>query len=158
MLVIIILSTLLIPVLSSLQITDHTEMPCSGIDKTLESLKWDNRVLVIFSPHTEDDTYQSQINEFNSHTAGLDDRDLVLFSIFDDECSRFEGEILSDASSRAIRERIAPDEDAFSVYLIGKDGGIKLEQNDMLSAEKLFRVIDRMPMRQREMRDGEGDG
>ena len=36
--------------------------------------------------------------------------------------------------------------------LIGLDGGIKLEQIQILSAEKLFAIIDGMPMRKREIR------
>ena len=42
----------------------------------------------------------------------------------------------------------------FSIILIGLDGGIKLRQQELLTAKELFRIIDSMPMRKAEMRDG----
>jgi len=45
-----------------------------------------------------------------------------------------------------------PKKDVFTIRLIGLDGGIKLEQNRVLSSEKLFTVIDGMPMRKNEIR------
>ena len=38
----------------------------------------------------------------------------------------------------------------FKLVLVGKDGGVKLEQDSVLSPDELFAVIDRMPMRMRE--------
>ena len=143
--------------MTSPQIDDHMDKPCSGIEISLDSLKWEHRVLVLFSAHSGEEEYQSQIGEFEGHAAGFDDRDLVLFSIFDDECSRFDGDVLTNASARSVHEQIAPESDGFSIYLIGKDGGVKLEQQQILSTKKLFSTIDRMPMRQREMRE-KGNG
>ncbi|WP_083840563.1 DUF4174 domain-containing protein [Salipiger aestuarii] len=37
------------------------------------------------------------------------------------------------------------------MVLIGKDGGIELEERDVLTPQNLFAVIDRMPMRHREI-------
>lgn len=42
---------------------------------------------------------------------------------------------------------------AFSVVLIGRDGGEKLRQSTPLAAADLFAVVDAMPMRQAEMRE-----
>ena len=41
----------------------------------------------------------------------------------------------------------------FKLVLVGKDGGVKLEQDAVLAPEELFAVIDRMPMRRNEMRN-----
>ncbi len=43
----------------------------------------------------------------------------------------------------------------FEVNLIGLDGGIKLSQKELLTAEKLFSIIDRMPMRRIEIENNE---
>lgn len=40
---------------------------------------------------------------------------------------------------------------AFTVLLIGKDGGIKLRSVEPVRPERLFAIIDAMPMRQEEM-------
>jgi hypothetical protein len=39
----------------------------------------------------------------------------------------------------------------FEVILLGLDGGIKLQQNELLNLEKLYATIDVMPMRRREL-------
>jgi hypothetical protein len=41
---------------------------------------------------------------------------------------------------------------AFAAVLVGRDGGEKLRSAEPVPAEKLFDLIDAMPMRQREMR------
>jgi hypothetical protein len=38
------------------------------------------------------------------------------------------------------------------VILIGKDGGVKLVQEERVSLQAVFDLIDTMPMRRREMR------
>jgi len=40
---------------------------------------------------------------------------------------------------------------AFSVVLIGKDGGEKLRRDSFLSTRELFAFVDAMPMRRAEM-------
>lgn len=39
----------------------------------------------------------------------------------------------------------------FTFLLIGRDGGEKLRSSDVVTAEKLFSLIDAMPMRQNEV-------
>ena len=41
---------------------------------------------------------------------------------------------------------------SFRVVLIGKDGGVKLRQEEPISVADLFALIDSMPMRKQEMR------
>ena len=51
-----------------------------------------------------------------------------------------------------VKRRYKAEKSDFRVILIGLDGGEKLEQTEVLSAEKLFNTIDSMPMRQAEIR------
>ena len=53
--------------------------------------------------------------------------------------------------SRSDCSTIAIGEDAFSVVLIGKDGGEKLRVNAVPDLQSIYEVIDGMPMRSREM-------
>jgi len=129
------------------------DQPCSGKNISLEQFQWENRILVLFAPHSEHKSYQSQMDKFSSLEDELRDRDLVVISIFERECSTLDGEILSDSSSHSIREKLSQQESSYSIFLIGKDGGVKLKQDEVLEPAALFRVIDRMPMRQREMRE-----
>jgi hypothetical protein len=130
------------------------DQPCNGPEIPLESFQWENRILVLFASHSDDESYQTQINKFSSLDDQFKDRDLILFSIFNEGCSTLNDEVISDSSSQSIRERLSPQENSYFIFLIGKDGGVKLKQDEVLEPDELFRVIDRMPMRQREMREG----
>lgn len=87
-----------------------------------------NRILVISAPSREDAAYQKQAAEFLAAWAGLVERDFLVQTRFN-----------------------AP---AFSVVLIGKDGGEKLRQDSLLTARELFALVDAMPMRRAEMGRG----
>ena len=130
------------------------DQPCTGEEISLESFQWENRILVLFAHNSDDESYQTQMDKFSSLEDEIRDRDLVIFSIFDNECSTMNGDVISESSSHSIREKLSPAESGYSIFLIGKDGGVKLKQDEVLEPAELFRVIDRMPMRQREMRDG----
>jgi len=132
----------------------HQDQPCTGEEISLESFQWENRILVLFASHSDDESYQTQMDKFSSLEDEIRDRDLVIFSIFDTECSTMNGDVISESSSHSIREKLSPAESGYSIFLIGKDGGVKLKQDEVLEPAELFHVIDRMPMRQREMRDG----
>ena len=86
------------------------------------------RILVIFAPSREDAAYQKQAAELLADWAGLIERDFVVQTRFN-----------------------AP---AFSVVLIGKDGGEKLHQDALLTARDLFAMVDAMPMRRAELGRG----
>lgn len=42
--------------------------------------------------------------------------------------------------------------EAFTFILVGRDGGEKLRSNELVKTDKLFGLIDSMPMRKREMK------
>lgn len=109
---------------------------------------------MIFAPDSVSDSYQLQMDKFSSLPDELTERDLILISVFEEECARLGDEIISNSSVNHIRSRLSPSKNDYSIFLIGKDGGVKLRKNDVLEPSELFRVIDRMPMRQREMRNG----
>ena len=49
-------------------------------------------------------------------------------------------------------ENLRLTEGSFEIILIGKDGGIKFRDNSPVQSSDLYKIIDRMPMRQAEMR------
>lgn len=90
----------------------------------LEDHRWKHRVLVIDTPATTAPAYQAQAAALLPAWPGLLERDL---------------HILTRDS--------AP---AFRVRLVGKDGGVKLDQTTPVSVSNLFALIDAMPMRRAE--------
>jgi hypothetical protein len=53
-----------------------------------------------------------------------------------------------------LRRQFQVDDRRFTVVLLGKDGGEKFRSSKPVTIEKLDALIDAMPMRQQEVRDG----
>jgi len=81
----------------------------------------------------------------------MEDRDLVVFSVFVQGPSRMNATAIDRQEADSIRDRFAIPPNAFSLILIGKDGGIKLKRKDQVDLAEVFELIDSMPMRRNEM-------
>ena len=103
----------------------------------MKDYRWKNRVLLIFGDPTTD-KFQAQKTILAGNPEGLEDRDMV---------------ILEPPQTNTLAERYKVDPKNFTVILVGKDGGEKLRQEEPVTLDQLFGLIDQMPMRRREMRD-----
>lgn len=134
----------------------QNSLSCStGEEISLTQFQWENRLLIIFAKNRDHETYKSQMKSFSAVEEQLKERDVVIISIFAEGCSTINGNKITGSSASKIAERFEGSTQTNSIFLIGKDGGVKLRKPGFLEPEDLFQVIDRMPMRQREMRDGE---
>jgi len=52
-----------------------------------------------------------------------------------------------------LRSRYGVSGDSFALLLVGKDGGVKLTRNEPVALDEICALVDRMPMRRREMRE-----
>jgi len=120
-------------------------------DLDLDSLRWKNRVLVLFSPSESDVSFQMQKRDLASSAQGVLDRDLMVLEMMEQGQSRAGNQLLSEKSVQAVRKRLGVQAGTFQVLLIGKDGGVKLRSSEPVSMKDLFGLIDSMPMRQQEM-------
>jgi hypothetical protein len=123
----------------------------SVADLDLDSLRWKNRVLVLFSPSESDASFRSQKQGLDFSAEDVLERDLMVLEIIEKGQSRAGNQLLSEKSVQAIRKRFGVQAGAFQVLLIGKDGGVKLRSSEPVSMKDLFGLIDSMPMRQQEM-------
>ena len=113
---------------------------------SLSDYQWKNRLILVQAT----DENAGEIDTLRSARAEVDDRDIVWFvntgadlvSNQDGVSSSLESEI------NALLDQFRSDE---RVLLIGKDGGMK-SREPSLDLDAIFRRIDRMPMRMREMR------
>ena len=113
---------------------------------SLSDYQWKNRLILVQAT----DENAGEIDTLRSARAEVDDRDIVWFvntgadlvSNQDGVSSSLESEI------KALLDQFRSDE---RVLLIGKDGGMK-SREPSLDLAAIFRRIDRMPMRMREMR------
>ena len=125
--------------------------PVRGDD--LANYRWKNRLLLIFSPTEINENYKAFDTQLKGATSGVKDRDLILFRIFENGSSFIGSQSMSAQDAEVLRRRFPSTTGQFSVVLIGKDGGIKLEQKDQADINQIFDRIDKMPMRQQEMKE-----
>ncbi len=119
--------------------------------QNMENHLWKNRVLLIYASDENSQELENQFAILEKHSKELLERKIIIYSFtkksyrlnFDNNWKKSE-ELFSS---------FIPKKDVFTIRLIGLDGGIKLEQNRELSSEKLFTIIDGMPMRKIEIRN-----
>ncbi len=125
-------------------------------DIDLKSLQWENRIVLIIAENENNFNYQKQIELFQGQEEGLADRKLVVFEILPDKYRylnyTFEKELSNWINSSLLYQQFSLKTENFQLILIGLDGGIKLNQNDILLPSALYGRIDAMPMRGAELR------
>jgi hypothetical protein len=122
------------------------------MDVDFEQFKWKNRLLLVFTPDSSHPLCESLQRDISTRKLEVDDRDLVVFEILGVGTSKRDGSQLDPHTAASLRKRFDISPKAFSLILVGKDGGVKLRRNDPVNLEEIFRLIDSMPMRQEEMR------
>lgn len=105
----------------------------------LADLKWQARPVVVLADTPEDPAFQRQMDLLEARRGELIQRDVIVITDTD-----------PDARSE-LRAKLRPR--GFMLVLIGKDGGVKLRKPFPWNVRELSRQIDKMPMRQQEIRD-----
>ncbi len=106
----------------------------------LDAHRWERRPILVFA-EPGDPRFAEQLARFRADRAALEDRDNLV--------------IVDTREGSALRRRFAPG--VFTVILVGKDGGEKFRRDGLVEPADLHALIDRMPMRRREMRTQGGD-
>lgn len=119
----------------------------------LSPYRWQNRLLFLFSPSADHPAYQALGRELEEQAKGVKDRDLIVFRVLEAGRSFQNGAELSPDQAQALRQRFGVPSDAFTVVLVGKDGGVKLKEARQVPLADLFALIDSMPMRRQEMQE-----
>ncbi len=117
----------------------------------LADYRWKNRLIFLFSSQANNPLYRQQVDLLRANQPGLDDRNLLIFSVLSD---RVVSETATKRADRAteLRERYRVDENSFTFVLIGKDGSEKMRSDTLVTRNTLYAIIDAMPMRREEMR------
>jgi len=121
--------------------------------QNLSAHQWKNRIILVLVNDAAPAELQTQLTEFRTHSEGMKERKLVVYQV---QANQFQRGLSPENEwivSNKLYQKYKSDDASFEVVLIGLDGGIKLTQSDLLTCEKLFAIIDGMPMRRREMRD-----
>lgn len=118
----------------------------------LSEYRWKNRLVFLFAPSETDSAYQRMKDQIQELQPDLDERDVVLFRIFENGKSRVDDSLLGKSAADALRKKYDIKTGALTLVLVGKDGSEKLRQKGDIDFQTVFDRIDAMPMRQREMR------
>jgi uncharacterized protein DUF4174 len=110
-----------------------------ALGRTLDEFKWVSRLIVVFADSDQDPAFAKQMTLLQERTEELLIRDVVV--LFD----------TSPAARGDIRQDLRPR--GFSLVLINKEGRVELRKPKPWSVREINRSIDKMPLRQQEIRD-----
>ena len=114
-----------------------------GVDVSdLKQFVWEKRPIVVFADSPNDPNFGLQMEYLEQQSAALAERDVIVLTDTD------------PGASGPLREALRPR--GFMLVLIGKDGGVKLRKPFPWDVRELSRTIDKMPTRQREIRERRG--
>ncbi|NHE56727.1 DUF4174 domain-containing protein [Cyclobacterium plantarum] len=118
---------------------------------TLEDLQWKHRVLLVFPG--SDQNSEPGLEWTADLEKELLDRDLVYF-LFADTLSGNNDYVFTPTYREKLEKKYRVGSKENTYVLIGKDGGVKLKREQQkIDWNELFKTIDAMPMRIREMRE-----
>lgn len=121
-----------------------------GVER-LRSERWQSRPVLVFAGTGQEGLRDEQQRVLDAALDGVRERDIAVYVVTPNGVER-DGERLG-GDGEGLRSRYGVEPDAWAVVLVGKDGGEKLRETDgVLDTERLFGVIDAMPMRRAEMR------
>ena len=118
----------------------------------LQQYQWENRIIVVYSNETELDLVSKQLKLLTKEPKELSERKLILIQAQKNQYKTIFPENSEWVSSSLTNELKISRKTKFEVFLLGLDGGIKLRQQEIVQTEKLFSLIDGMPMRKAEIR------
>lgn len=127
-------------------------VPKEILSMDLAQFQWKNRLLFIFAKDVNNPLFKELQSQIAAQKAEVEDRDLIVFEVPAKGPARMGTTPLDRQQAASIRNQFDIPSNAFSLILVGKDGGIKLKRDDQVDLSEVFGLIDSMPMRQNEMR------
>ncbi|WP_059014653.1 DUF4174 domain-containing protein [Mycobacterium sp. M26] len=118
----------------------------------LGDYRWERRPLLVFGPTHNDPRLAETVRRIDATRCDFTSRDMVLGQVLAAGGSTLDGQPIDAEASQRLRAQFAIDADAFTVVLIGKDGGEKFRVTGIPDLQRIYTVIDGMPMRSNEIR------
>jgi hypothetical protein len=106
---------------------------------TLADLLYVARPVIVFADSPEQPEFRRQMQLFEADMTGLDLRDVIVIVDTD------------PAARSAVRQALRPR--GFNLVLIDKDGRVNLRKPEPWDVREISRAIDKMPLRQQEIRE-----
>jgi hypothetical protein len=119
----------------------------------LDEHRWNNRVLLVFSPNNTYTDLTRTMEMVQNNRGGISERDLKVFQVLGNIGNSSGDNVLQSDDAQDLRERFKVSPNEYMSILIGKDGTEKMRTGEVVTAKRLFEIIDAMPMRKLEMKD-----
>ena len=106
----------------------------------VDQYRWVNRLVVVFADSANDPRFREQMDNLQFGEEDLLDRDVV---------------VLIDANpdtGSTVRQKYRPR--GFVILLVGKDGSVALRKPVPWNVREIRNAIDKLPVRQQEMKSG----
>ncbi len=116
----------------------------SGDEVTLDEFRWIARPVVVFADTAADPRFRQQIDLITARIGELAERDVVVITDTD------------PAARSSVRTALRPR--GFMLALLAKDGTVMLRKPFPWNVREISRSIDKLPLRQQEIRDRTGLG
>lgn len=120
--------------------TSFDDLIFNADEISLSELMWIKRSIVVFADTPADPRFIEQMEYLRSRPEALTSRDVVVITDTD------------PAARSEFRRKLRPR--GFGLVLMGKDGEIYLRKPAPWHVREIVRSIDKLPARQREMREG----
>lgn len=126
--------------------------------QSLENFRWKNRVLLLFTPQPDDPLFQQQYQLIQQSVEELADRQTVLFLVNPEGYLENSKIFVQRSESELLYDRYSVQPHQFEMVLVGLDGGEKYRAKNVVTpVSVILQLIDEMPMRKRELRQGYGN-
>ncbi|MEM6395012.1 MAG: DUF4174 domain-containing protein [Bacteroidota bacterium] len=120
--------------------------------QTFTDYQWENRVLLLFTPSVDKPEFVEQYERLRQAPDALAERKLKIIVVGSNGQSDELSVFVDGEKAARYYERFEVQENEFALFLIGLDGGTKFQaSNEVTPPNQIFALIDRMPMRRREM-------
>ena len=135
-------------ILATIAVADETPppvlepIPAAGV--MLADFLWLKRPIVVFADSPNDPAFQAQMRNLAEDPRELIRRDVVVLTDTD------------PATPSDARRRLRPR--GFSMVLLDKDGAVKQRKPLPWSVREIVHAIDKFPLRQQEIREGQAGG
>jgi hypothetical protein len=123
----------------------------TAVATELSDYRWERRPLLVFAPTDSDPRLVETLSRIEATRCDFVGRDMVIGLVVTTGDSTLDGHVVTADESQRLVDQYGSGDNAFSVVLIGKDGGEKLRVNEVPDLRAIYAVIDGMPMRSREI-------
>ena len=108
-----------------------------SLDKIISNFEWEKRILLLIADHEDINLIRGVDNFFKEEACQNKNRNLKLYKIIGDEIKKYKTPKRYEGKK--------------GIWLIGYDGGDKAYSEDLSLLNKLYDIVDKMPIRKNEM-------